>query len=62
LPIYAYAEIPEVWVVDIQHKQLLQFTDNNVGKYQQENTLSGKDPLTASQLPLSTQVMELIGT
>jgi len=61
LPIYANAGIPEVWIIDIKNKQLLQFTDNKGGKYQKENTLSGEDQITASLLPLSTQVKDLLG-
>jgi hypothetical protein len=49
LPMYANAGIPEVWSIDIKNKQLLHFTDNKGGKYQQENTVSGVDQLTSAQ-------------
>lgn len=61
LPLYAQASIPEVWIIDINNKQLLQYTDNQNGKYQQENTLSGEDQIAASQLPIKVQVRDLIG-
>lgn len=61
LPLYALSGIPEVWIVEIKIKKLLQFTDCKAGKYQQENTYSGEDRVHTSQLPINFQAKDLIG-
>lgn len=61
LPLYAQSGIPEVWIIDVKNKQLLQYTDNQKGKYQQENTFSGEDQITASKLPIDVQAKDLMG-
>lgn len=59
--LYARAGIPEVWIMDIKNKQLFQYADHQHGKYQQKNTCSGEDQITATQLPIQVKVKELIG-
>lgn len=61
LPLYAQAGIPEVWIVDIQHGQVAQYTDLEKGSYQQQSTWKGRNQASATKLPLVVKVKDLIG-
>jgi len=39
VPLYAWYGIPEVWVVDIPHQQVLRFRRPEAGRYQERGTL-----------------------
>ncbi len=61
LPLYAEAGIPEVWIVDLQHKVLITHTQPVEGKYM--NTTQGKhgDTVSTSKFEFTAKVDELLG-
>ena len=61
LPLYAASGIPEVWIVDVNKQQLEVYRQPDEDRYQSMKTLTRDDTVTATQLPLSVQVKELIG-
>lgn len=61
LPLYATAGIPEVWIIDVSKRQLEVYRQPSEERYQSVATLTREDTVTATQLPLSVQVRELIG-
>ena len=61
LSLYATASIPEVWIVDVNKQQLEVYRQPNGERYQSMQTLAREDTVTATQLPLTAQIKELIG-
>ena len=61
LPLYATADIPEVWIVDANRQQLEVYRQPSEDRYQSVATLVREDTVTATRLPLSVLVRELIG-
>lgn len=61
LPLYATANIPEVWIVDVNKQQLEVYCQPDEDRYRSVKTLTREDSVTATQLPLSVPVKSLIG-
>ena len=61
LPLYATAGILEVWIVDVNKQKLEVYRQPSEERYQSMETLTRDDTVTATQLPLSVLVRELIG-
>ena len=51
VPLYARQGIPEVWVVDIAHRQVLRFSRPEGGAYRAQGPINLKDPITLPGLP-----------
>ena len=61
IPLYATAGIPEVWIVNVGKQQLEVYRQPDEDRYQSVATFNREDTVSATQLPLSAQVKELIG-
>ena len=61
LPLYAEAGIAEVWIVDVNKRQLEVYRQPDGDRYQSVETLKREDSVSATQLPLNVRVKELIG-
>lgn len=61
LPLYATAGIPEVWIIDVNKKQLEVYRQPSEDRYQPVTTLTQEDHVSATQLSLNVVVKELIG-
>ncbi|WKN46256.1 Uma2 family endonuclease [Tunicatimonas pelagia] len=61
LPLYATAGIPEVWIIDVNKKQLEAYRQPSGDRYQSVTTLTREDNISATQLSLNALVKELIG-
>ncbi|MEM8969608.1 MAG: Uma2 family endonuclease [Bacteroidota bacterium] len=61
LPLYAIAGIPEVWIIDVNKKQLEVYRQPSEDRYQSVTTLAREDHVSATQLSLDVLVKELIG-
>lgn len=61
LPLYAEADIPEVWIVDVNKRRLEVYRQPEENRYQYSETLNREDTVSATQLPLKVKVRELIG-
>ncbi len=51
LPIYARAEIPEVWIVNLPERVIEVYTDPSRGEYAQTRRVHGGDALAPSAFP-----------
>ncbi|HYN77256.1 MAG TPA: Uma2 family endonuclease [Lamprocystis sp. (in: g-proteobacteria)] len=51
VPLYARQGIPEVWVVDIAHRQVLRFSQPAGGAYREQGPINLKDPIDLPGLP-----------
>lgn len=49
--IYAQANIPEYWVIDVKNKQLLVFREPKNDSYQTQYTLSASDTISPKSFP-----------
>lgn len=61
LPLYATAGIPEVWIIDVNKKQLEVYRQPSEDRYQSVTTLTREDHISATQFSLDVLVKELIG-
>jgi Uma2 family endonuclease len=61
LPLYAEAGISEVWIIDVNKRQLEVYRQPDGDRYQSVETLKREDSVSATQLPLKVRVKELIG-
>lgn len=61
LPLYARAEIPEVWIMDVNKKVLHQFVEPHHDKYLKHHILYREKEVSASQLDLQVKIKDLIG-
>lgn len=61
VPLYAQAAIPEIWIIDVKTDVIHQYTDLQGDQYQQQNSFSRNDQITATQLPLTVKGSELMG-
>ena len=61
LPLYAFAGIAEVWIINVGQQQLEVYRQPHEGRYQSLDTLTRQDTVQATQLPLQVIVSELIG-
>ncbi len=61
IPLYATAGIPEVWIVNVDKQQLEVYLQPSEDRYQSMTTLNREDTISATQLPFSAQVKDLIG-
>jgi Uma2 family endonuclease len=65
LPLYAQANIPEVWIVDLQNEQVIQYTDPENSVYQQNarrgNVWQRQDTFSATQLSLKVAGSDILG-
>ena len=61
LPLYAEAGIAEVWIIDVNKRQLEVYRQPDGDRYQSVKTLKREDSVSATQLPLNVRVKELIG-
>jgi Uma2 family endonuclease len=62
LPIYARLGVPEVWIGDLQHDQLLVFRDAEGGSYKTSLTLHRGESVSVAAFPkISFKVEDLLG-
>ena len=61
LPLYAQAAIPETWIIDLKNDIIHQYANLQGNQYQQQNSFTRNDKITATQLPLTVKGSELIG-
>lgn len=61
IPLYAEAGIPEVWNIDVNSEQVLQFSGLVDQAYKQQHRFGRDDTLSASTLSLEVKVKDLIG-
>jgi Uma2 family endonuclease len=62
LPLYAAAQIPEVWIEDLQNNLLLVFRDPVTGSYQTCLTLTREDAVSVQAFPdVAFKVSEFLG-
>lgn len=61
LPLCAEAGTTEVWIIDVNKRQLEVYRQPDGGRYQSVETLEREDSVSATQLPLNVRVKELIG-
>ena len=61
LPLYAEAGIPEVWIVDVNKRQLEVYRQPDEDRYRSMETLTREDSVVATQLSLDVSVRDLIG-
>ena len=61
LPLYAEAGIAEVWIIDVNKRQLEVYRQPDEDRYRFVETLTREDSVSATQLSLEVTVKELIG-
>jgi len=62
LPRYAASFIPEVWIVDVEHQQVEQYSDPANGSYRTKRTWLHGDTVTSIYLPVITaHVNDILG-
>lgn len=60
LPLYATAQIPEVWIIDVNKKRLYAYCQPIDGEYQEKKTISTKSDISATQLPLTVNLNDML--
>ncbi len=61
VPLYAQAAIPEIWIINLKDDVIYQYTDFQGDQYQQQNSFTRNDQITATKLSLTVEGKELIG-
>lgn len=60
LPLYATAQIPEVWIIDVNKKRLYAYRQPVDGEYQEKKTISNKREISATQLSLTVKLNDML--
>lgn len=60
LPLYATAQIPEVWIIDVAKKRLYLYRQPKDGEYQEKTTIEQDNEISATQLPLKVKVSDML--
>ncbi|MEK6475924.1 Uma2 family endonuclease [Catalinimonas sp. 4WD22] len=60
LPLYATAQIPEVWIIDVIKKRLYAYRQPVEGEYQEKKTINNESEISATQLPLTVKLNDML--
>jgi len=59
LPLYAQAEIPEYWIIDVKKQQIEQYTNPKSGKYTTKKIIKKTGKLTCKSVDFKLKVADL---
>lgn len=61
IPLYAEAGIPEVWIIDVNQDQVLQYTSIKDNSYRHQLSMGREEMISATKLSLEVAIKDLIG-